>query len=147
MSVITFDPAIHETDTMGRPVLKSDGTPRLKRGRKLGSKITGHAVTSVTSVTVPKDVSAAIAENIVAKSGLSPFAILSDPKLAKMLTRAVKASTAYRSAIDAQLEIVNRARLAKLAASIHNILNTANLSEDDYTTVMNAVRFHEGIVA
>ena len=144
MSVITFDPAIHETDTMGRPVLKSDGTPRLKRGRKLGSKVTGHAVTSVT---VPKDVSAAIAENIVAKSGLSPFAILSDPKLAKMLARAVKASTAYRSAIDGQLEIVNRARLAKLAASIHNMLNTANLSEDDYTTVMNAVRFHEGIVA
>ena len=144
MSVITFDPAIHETDTMGRPVLKSDGTPRLKRGRKLGSKNTGHAVTSVT---VPKDVSAAIAENIVAKSGLSPFAILSDPKLAKMLSRAVKASTAYRSAIDGQLEIVNRARLAKLAASIHNMLNTANLSEDDYTTVMNAVRFHEGIVA
>ena len=144
MSVITFDPAIHETDTMGRPVLKSDGTPRLKRGRKLGSKNTGHAVTSVT---VPKDVSAAIAENIVAKSGLSPFAILSDPKLAKMLARAVKASTAYRSAIDGQLEIVNRARLAKLAVSIHNMLNTANLSEDDYTTVMNAVRFHEGIVA
>ena len=144
MSVITFDPAIHETDTMGRPVLKSDGTPRLKRGRKLGSKITGHAVTSVT---VPKDVSAAIAENIVAKSGLSPFAILSDPKLAKMLARAVKASTAYRSAIDGQLEIVNRARLDKLAASIHNMLNTANLSEDDYTTVMNAVRFNEGIIA
>lgn len=144
MSVITFDPAIHETDTMGRPVLKSDGTPRLKRGRKLGSKLTGHVVTSVT---VPKDVSAAIAENIVAKSGLSPFAILSDPKLAKMLARAVKASTAYRSAIDGQLEIVNRARLAKLAASIHNMLNAANLSEDDYTTVMNAVRFHEGIVA
>ena len=144
MSVITFDPAIHETDTMGRPVLKSDGTPRLKRGRKLGSKVTGHPVTSVT---VPKDVSAAIAENIVAKSGLSPFAILSDPKLSKMLARAVKASTAYRSAIDAQLEIVNRARLAKLAASIHNMLNAANLSEDDYTTVMNAVRFHEGIVA
>ena len=144
MSVITFDPAIHETDTMGRPVLKSDGTPRLKRGRKLGSKITGHAVTSVT---VPKDVSAAIAENIVAKSGLSPFAILSDPKLAKMLARAVKASTAYRSVIDGQLEIVNRARLAKLAASIHNMLNAANLSEDDYTTVMNAVRFYEGIVA
>ena len=144
MSVITFDPAIHETDTMGRPVLKSDGTPRLKRGRKLGSKITGHAVTSVT---VPKDVSAAIAENIVAKSGLSPFAILSDPKLAKMLARAVKASTAYRSAIDGQLEIVNRARLAKLAVSIHDMLNAANLSEDDYTTVMNAVRFHEGIVS
>ena len=144
MSVITFDPAIHETDTMGRPVLKSDGTPRLKRGRKLGSKNTGHAVTSVT---VPKDVSAAIAENIVAKSGLSPFAILSDPKLAKMLARAVRASAAYRSAIDGQLEIVNRARLAKLAVSIHNMLNTANLSEDDYTTVMNAVRFHEGIVA
>ena len=144
MSVITFDPAIHETDTMGRPVLKSDGTPRLKRGRKLGSKATGHAVTSVT---VPKDVSAAIAENIVAKSGLSPFAIMSDPKLAKMLARAVKASTAYRSAIDDQLKIVNRARLANLAASIHNMLNAANLSEDDYTTVMNAVRFHEGIVA
>ena len=141
MSVITFDPAIHETDTMGRPVLKSDGTPRLKRGRKLGSKITGHAVT------VPKDVSTAIAERIVAKSGLSPFAILSDPKLAKMLARAVKASTAYRSAIDGQLEMVNRARLAKLAASIHNMLNAANLSEDDYTTVMNAVRFHDGIVA
>ena len=139
MSVITFDPAIHETDTMGRPVLKSDGTPRLKRGRKL--------VHAVTSVTVPKDVSAAIAENIVAKSGLSPFAILSDPKLAKMLGRAVKASAAYRSAIDGQLEAVNRARLAKLAASIHNMLNAANLSEDDYTTVMNAVRFHEGIVA
>lgn len=144
MSVITFDPAIHETDTMGRPVLKSDGTPRLKRGRKLGSKVTGYAVTSVT---VPKDVSAAIAESIVAKSGLSPFAILSDPKLAKMLARAVKASTAYRSAIDGQLEVVNRARLAKLAASIHDMLNTANLSEDDYTTVMNAVRFHEGIIA
>ena len=143
MSVITFDPAIHETDTMGRPVLKSDGTPRLKRGRKLGSKITGH----VTSVTVPKDVSAAIAESIVAKSGLSPFAILSDPKLAKMLARAVKASTAYRSAIDGQLEMVNRARLAKLAASIHSMLNAASLSEDDYTTVMNAVRFHDDIVA
>ena len=144
MSVITFDPAIHETDTMGRPVLKSDGTPRLKRGRKLGSKITGHAVTSVT---VPKDVSAAIAESIVAKSGLSPFAILSDPKLAKMLARAVKASTAYRSAIDGQLEMVNRARLAKLAASIHDMLNAANLSEGDYITVMDAVRFDEGIIA
>ena len=144
MSVITFDPAIHEVDSMGRPVLKSDGTPRLKRGRKPGSKVTGYAVTSVT---VPKDVSAAIAESIVAKSGLSPFAILSDPKLAKMLARAVKASTAYRSAIDGQLKIVNRARLAKLAASIHDMLNAANLSEDDYTTVMNAVRFHEGIVA
>ena len=144
MSVITFDPAIHETDTMGRPVLKSDGTPRLKRGRKLGSKVTGH---TVTSVTVPKDVSAAIAENIVAKSGLSPFAILSDPKLAKLLTRAVKASTAYRSAIDAQLENVNRARLAKLAASIYDMLNAANLSEGDYITVMDAVRFDEGIIA
>ena len=143
MSVITFDPAIHETDTMGRPVLKSDGTPRLKRGRKLGSKITGYAVTSVT---VPKDVSAAIAENIVAKSGLSPFAILSDPKLAKMLARAVKASTAYRSAIDGQVEMVNRARLAKLAASIHDMLNAANLSEDDYTTVMNTVRFHKNLI-
>ena len=144
MSTITFDPALHEVDSMGRPVLKSDGTPRLKRGRKLGSKITGYAVTSVT---VPKDVSAAIAETIVAKSGLSPFAILSDPKLAKMLARAVKASTAYRSAIDGQLEMVNRARLAKLAASIHDMLNAANLSEDDYTTVMSAVRFHEGIIA
>ena len=144
MSVITFDPAIHETDTMGRPVLKSDGTPRLKRGRKLGSKVTGH---TVTSITVPKDVSAAIAEDIVAKSGLSPFAILSDPKLAKMLARAVKASTAYRSAIDAQLEIVNRARLAKLAASIYDMLNAANLSEEDYITVMDAVRFDEGIIA
>ena len=144
MSVITFDPAIHETDTMGRPVLKSDGTPRLKRGRKLGSKITGHAVTSVT---VPKDVSAAIAENIVAKSGLSPFAILSDPKMAKLLTRAVKASTAYRSAIDAQMENVKRARLAKLAADVHKMIAAADLSDDDYTTVMNAVRFHEGIVA
>ena len=143
MSVITFDPAIHETDTMGRPVLKSDGTPRLKRGRKLGSKVTGHAVTSVT---VPKDVSAAIAENIVAKSGLSPFAILSDPKLAKMLSRAVKASTAYRSAIDDQLEIVNRARLAKLAMSIHDMLNAANLSEDDYTAVMNTVRYHRNLI-
>ena len=144
MSVITFDPAIHEVDSMGRPVLKSDGTPRLKRGRKHSSKLTGHAVTSIT---VPKDVSAAIAESIVAKSGLSPFAILSDPKMAKLLTRAVKASTAYRSAIDAQLENVNRARLAKLAASIHDMLNAANLSEDDYTTVMNAVRFNEGIIA
>lgn len=144
MSTITFDPALHEVDSMGRPVLKSDGTPRLKRGRKLGSKITGHAVTSVT---VPKDVSAAIAEDIVAKSGLSPFAILSDPKMAKLLTRAVKASTAYRSAIDAQLENVKRARLASLAASIHDMLNAASLSEDDYTTVMNAVRFHEGIIA
>ena len=139
MSTITFDPAIHEVDSMGRPVLKSDGTPRLKRGRR-----TGYAVTSVT---VPKDVSAAIAETIVAKSGLSPFAILSDPKLAKMLARAVKASTAYRSAIDGQLEVVNRARLAKLAASIHDMLNAANLSEDDYTAVMEAVRFNEGIIA
>ena len=144
MSTITFDPAIHEVDSMGRPVLKSDGTPRLKRGRKLGSKNTGHAVTSVT---VPKDVSAAIAETIVAKSGLSPFAILSDPKMAKLLTRAVKASTAYRSAIDAQLETVNRARLTKLAASILDMLIAANLSEDDYTAVMEAVRFHEGIIA
>ena len=90
MSTITFDPALHEVDSMGRPVLKSDGTPRLKRGRKLGSKNTGHAVTSVT---VPKDVSAAIAETIVAKSGLSPFAILSDPKLAKMLARAACADS------------------------------------------------------
>ena len=144
MSVITFDPAIHETDTMGRPVLKSDGTPRLKRGRKHSSKVTGYAVTSIT---VPKEVSAAIAENIVAKSGLSPFAILSDPKLARMLARAVKASTAYRSAIDSQLEVVNRARLAKLAASIHKMIATADLSDDDYTTVMNAVRYNEGIIA
>ena len=144
MSTITFDPALHEVDSMGRPVLKSDGTPRLKRGRKLGSKITGHAVASVT---VPKDVSAAIAETIVAKSGLSPFAILSDPKLAKLLTRAVKASTAYRSAIDAQLENVNRARLAKLAADVHKMIAAADLSDDDYTVVMEAVRFHEGIIA
>ena len=144
MSTITFDPALHEVDSMGRPVLKSDGTPRLKRGRKLGSKITGHAVTSVT---VPKDVSAAIAENIVAKSGLSPFAILSDPKMAKLLTRAVKASTAYRSAIDAQLENVKRARLAKLAADVHKMIAAADLSDDDYTEVMEAVRFHEGIIA
>lgn len=144
MSVITFDPAIHETDSMGRPVLKSDGTPRLKRGRKLGSKISGH---TVTSVTVPKDVSAAIAENIVSKSGLSPFTILSDPKLAKMLARAVKASTAYRSAIDDQLESVKRARLAKLATDIHKMIAAADLSEDDYTVVMDAIRFHNGIVA
>lgn len=144
MSTIIFDPALHEVDSMGRPVLKSDGTPRLKRGRKLGSKITGHAVTSVT---VPKDVSAAIAENIVAKSGLSPFAILSDPKMAKLLTRAVKASTAYRSAIDAQLENVKRARLAKLATDVHKMIAAADLSDDDYTAVMEAVRLHEGIIA
>ena len=144
MSTITFDPAIHEVDSMGRPVLKSDGTPRLKRGRKPGSKITGHAVTSVT---VPKDVLAAITENIVAKSGLSPFAILSDPKMAKLLTRTVKASEAYQSAIDAQLENVNRARLAKLAADVHKMIAAANLSNDDYTAVMEAVRFHEGIIA
>ena len=144
MSTIIFDPTLHEVDSMGRPVLKSDGTPRLKRGRKLGSKITGHAVTSVT---VPKDVSAAIAENIVAKSGLSPFAILSDPKMAKLLTRAVKASTAYRSAIDAQLENVKRARLAKLAADVHKMIAAADLSDDDSTAVMEAVRFHEGIIA
>ena len=125
---IIFDPAIHASDADGQPILRKDGSFALKRGRKVGSTVTGTGTRGGFDVDA---VTGAYLARIMAAGDLNAitaFTAMTKGKRVEFL----RSTPEYAERVTAKV-------VEDAVEKINAILDAAG--EEHYSAIMDKVRF------
>ena len=125
---IIFDPAIHASDADGQPILRKDGSFALKRGRKVGSTVTGTGTRGGFDVDA---VTGAYLARIMAAGDLNAitaFTAMTKGKRVEFL----RSTPEYAERVTAKV-------VEDAVEKINAILDAAG--GEHYSAIMNKVRF------
>ena len=125
---VIFDPAIHASDADGQPILRKDGSFALKRGRKVGSTVTGTGTRGGFDVDA---VTGAYLARIMAAGDLNAitaFTAMTKGKRVEFL----RSTPEYAERVTAKV-------VEDAVEKINAILDAAG--EEHYSAIMDKVRF------